>query len=589
MHLLDLSTGPTSLIGLLTAEVIEALEPEGYEPAAIAAAVAMWMGVYAMVLGFLKLGFLLEFISEPVLTGFISAAAIIIGSGQIKNLIGQKGIRSGFANIVHDTFVKLPKADGVTAAIGVTGVLLLCFLQHVGTRWGKKYKVAWLLSITRAFTVLVLYTGISYAVNKDRGEDDYLFAVTEMTHKGIIPPAIPPSDLLAKTPMRSIAAFIAASVEHVAIARAFGARGNYLTDPSQELCYLGITNFFNSFFTAMGVGGAMSRTAVNAQCNVRSPLSGLVTTAVVILCLYELTGALYWIPKSTLAAIIITAIWPLVGSWRTYYHFWRTSLADFIAAMLAFWLTLFVDAEIGIGVGVGWSIVYYLLRMAWMRTRIIGSHTSSELVRSIDSGRGMPSHIPQDVQIFKFEESVFFPNATRVKNQLVDGVQTYHAPAYSSANGAERDRIWSVVGERRVQRLRKRAGLDVNSLPPVRIVVMDFTKVTFADVTALHVMKEVFAEVKRYAGADCEIRFAAMAEPIKFRFERAGWEMIDADSSAGSGSEKPTGARSVRVYRSVADAVEGDQFWVRKSRWSSRETMAQPSTARRYEIFYFRG
>lgn len=557
MHLLDLSTGPTSLIGLLTAEVIEALEPEGYEPAAIAAAVAMWMGVYAMVLGFLKLGFLLEFISEPVLTGFISAAAIIIGSGQIKNLIGQKGIRSGFANIVHDTFVKLPKADGVTAAIGVTGVLLLCFLQHVGTRWGKKYKIAWLLSITRAFTVLVLYTGISYAVNKDRGEDDYLFAVTEMTHKGIIPPAIPPSDLLAKTPMRSIAAFIAASVEHVAIARAFGARGNYLTDPSQELCYLGITNFFNSFFTAMGVGGAMSRTAVNAQCNVRSPLSGLVTTAVVILCLYELTGALYWIPKSTLAAIIITAIWPLVGSWRTYYHFWRTSLADFIAAMLAFWLTLFVDAEIGIGVGVGWSIVYYLLRMAWMRTRIIGSHTSSELVRSIDSGRGMPSHIPQDVQIFKFEESVFFPNATRVKNQLVDGVQTYHAPAYSSANGAERDRIWSVVGERRVQRLRKRAGLDVNSLPPVRIVVMDFTKVTFADVTALHVMKEVFAEVKRYAGADCEIRFAAMAEPIKFRFERAGWEMIDADSSAGSGSEKPTGARSVRVYRSVADAVEG--------------------------------
>lgn len=540
----------------MTAEVVEALEPEGYEPAAIAAAVAMWMGVFSMILGFLKLGFLLEFISEPVLTGFISAAAIIIGSGQIKNLIGQKGIRSGFANIVHDTFAKLPKADGITAAIGVTGVLILCFLQHVGTRWGKKNKIAWLISITRAFTVLVLFTGISYAVNKDRGEDDYLFAVTEMTHKGIIPPAIPPSDLLGKTPMRSIAAFIAASVEHVAIARAFGARGNYLTDPSQELCYLGVTNFFNSFFTAMGVGGAMSRTAVNAQCNVRSPLSGFVTTAVVILCLYELTGALYWIPKATLAAIIITAIWPLVGSWRTYYHFWRTSLADFIAAMLAFWLTLFVDAEIGIGVGVAWSIVYYLLRMAWMRTRIIGSHTNSEIVRSIDSVRGMPSHIPEDVQIFKFEESVFFPNATRVKNQLVDGVQTYHAPAYSSANGAEKDRIWSVVGERRVQRLRKKAGLDVNTLPPVRIVVMDFTKVTFADVTALHVMKEVFAEVKKYAGADCEIRFAAMAEPIRFRFERAGWEMIDADSSDGSGSEKPAGAKSVRFYRSVADAVE---------------------------------
>ena len=67
---------------------------------------------------------------------------------------------------------------------------------------------------------------------------------------------------------------------------------------------------------------------------------------------------------------------------------------------------------------------------------------------------------------------------------------------------------------------------------------------------------EVFSEVKKYGGADCEIRFASMGEGVRFRFERAGWEMIDADSSAGSGSEKPTGAKSVRVYRSVADAVE---------------------------------
>ena len=301
------------------------------------------------------------------------------------------------------------------------------YMQHIGTRWGKKNKIAWLLSITPAFTVLVLYTGISYAVNKNRGEDEYLFSVTEIKHKGIVPPAEPPADLLAKTPSRSVAAFIAASVEHVAIARAFGARGGYLTDPSQELCYLGLTNFVNSFFTAMGVGGAMSRTALNSQCYVRSPLSGFVTTAVVILCLCELTGALYWIPKSTLAAIIITAICPLVGSWRTYYHFWRTSLADFIAAMLAFWLTLFVDAGIGIGVGVGRSIVYHLLRLAWMKTRIIGSHTIPELDISINASRGMPTHVPEDVQIFMFEESVFFPNATRVKNQLVDGVQTYHA------------------------------------------------------------------------------------------------------------------------------------------------------------------
>lgn len=515
------------------------------------------MGVYSLILGFLKLGFLLEFISEPVLTGFISAAAIIIGSGQVKNLLGQKDIGDGFKNIVHDTFATLPDASGETAAIGVTGILLLSFLQHVNTRWGKKYKAAWLISIMRAFIVLVLYTGISYAVNKDRDEDDYLFAVTKMKQRGLIPPAVPESALLNKSATHAIAAFIAAAVEHVAIARAFGSRGNYLTDPSQELCYLGVTNFFNSFFVAMGVGGAMSRTAVNAQCNVRSPLSGFVTTGVVLLCIYQLTDALYWIPKATLAAIVITAIWPLIGHWRTYYNFWRTSLADWIAAMLAFWLTLFVNSETGIGAGVGWSIVYYLLRLAWQRTQSIGSNSRSEIVRSIDAARGMPSHVPDDVRIFRFNENVFFPNATRIKAQLVDGVKTFHAPSYSTTNGAEADRIWSVVGEQRVKKLRKREGItDAGGLPPIRLVIMDWSKVTHTDATALHVMKEVFAEIKKYGGKDVEIRFAAIQENVKFRFERAGWDMVDADASTSSDAPAP-GIKTVKVYRNVADAVAG--------------------------------
>jgi solute carrier family 26 (sodium-independent sulfate anion transporter), member 11 len=514
------------------------------------------MGVYGMILGFFKLGFLLEFISEPVLTGFISAAAIIIGSGQVKNLLGQKNIGDGFANIVHDTFQQLPNADGYTSAIGVCGILILCLMQHIGTRWGKKYKAAWLISILRAFTVLVLFTGISYGVNKGRDSDDFTWAVTKMTQRGIIPPKVPDGELINKSATHAIAAFIAAAVEHVAIARAFGARGNYLTDPSQELCYLGVTNFVNSFFNAMGVGGAMSRTAVNAQCNVRSPLSGFVTTAAVLICLYELTDALYWIPKATLAAIVITAIWPLIGSWRTYYHFWRTSLADFIAAMLAFWLTLFVNSETGIGAGVGWSVVYYLLRLAWQRTQSVGSNSRSEIVRSIDAARGMPSHIPDDVRIFKFNENVFFPNATRVKNQLIEGVKTHHAPAYSSSNGAEADRIWSVVGDQRVSKLRKRAGItDPSTLPPIRLVIMDFSKVTHTDATAMHVMKEVFAEIAKYGGKEVEIRFAACQENVKFRFERAGWDLLDADASTASDSQ--AGPKTVKVYRSVADAMSG--------------------------------
>ncbi|KAF2225114.1 sulfate transporter family-domain-containing protein [Elsinoe ampelina] len=547
----DLSTGPTSLIGLLTAKVVHQLQGE-YTPQAIAGAVSFWMGAFGMILGFLKLGFLLEFISEPVLTGFISAAAITIGLGQVDNLLGESDVRDGIANTIHDIFAKLPEANGRAAGVGISAILLLCGLQHIGTRWGKTNKIAWLIGITRAFTVLVLYTGISYAVNKGRGEDDYLFSVSEVDANGIQQPAVPDTGLLMKSVGGAIAAFIAAAVEHVAIARAFGARNNYLTDPSQELCYLGVTNIANSFFQAMGVGGAMSRTAVNSQCNVRSPLSGFVTTGVVLISLYFLSGALYWIPKATLAAIIITAIWPLVGSWRTYYHFWRTSLVDFIAAMLAFWISLFVATEYGILAGVGWGIVYFLLRQAFANTTIIGSDSTSELARSLDSMRGMPTSIPSDTRIFRFTESVFFPNATRIKNLLVDGVQTFHAPAHTSAHGSEKDRMWSVVSEKRVKKLRKRAGIDVNTLSPLRVLVFDFTKVTFTDATAMHVFKEVLAEVRKYAGAECELRFAGISDAVKHRFERAEWDVRDGYSAGSAADVKKM---TVFVFRNVADAV----------------------------------
>ncbi|PNS15259.1 Sulfate permease 2 [Sphaceloma murrayae] len=550
----DLSTGPTSLIGLLTAKVVHSLEND-FSPQAIAGAVSFWMGVYGMILGFLKLGFLLEFISEPVLVGFISAAAITIGLGQVDNLLGENDVRDGIALTIHDIFNKLPEANGRAAGVGISGIILLCLLQHIGTRWGKTNKIAWLLSITRAFSVLVLFTGISYAVNKGRDPENYLFEVSEVNADGIETPAVPSTDLLTRSAGGAIAAFIAAAVEHVAIARAFGERNNYRTDPSQELCYLGVTNFVNSFFQAMGVGGAMSRTAVNSQCNVRSPLSGFVTTGVVLISLYFLSGALYWIPKATLAAIIITAIWPLVGSWRQYYQFWRTSLVDFIAAMLAFWISLFVATEYGIAAGVGWGIVYFLLRQAFARTAIIGSDSTSELARSLDNVRGMPASIPSDTRVFRFGESVFFPNATRIKNILVDAVQTYHAPAHSSSHGSEADRLWSVVGEKRVKKLRKRAGIDPNSLSPLRVLVFDFTKVTFTDATAMHVFKEVLAEVRKYAGSDCEVRFAGVYDGVRNRFERAGWDVRDGYAANAYATEPKK--MTVFVFNNVADAVQG--------------------------------
>lgn len=513
---------------------------------------ALMMGLHGMVVGFLKLGFLLEYVSLPILSGFISAVAITIILNQMDSLLGENDVRDGTAKSIHDIFAKLPEANGYACAIGFTGILFLTILDQAGKRWTAKSKVIWLLSITRAFLCLILFTGVSYAVNHFRGDrDNFLFEVAAVKSKGLEHPRFPQSTLIGKVASRSVALFIGAAVEHTGIARAFGVRNNYATDQSQELAYFGVANFFNSFFHPMGVGGAMSRTAVNSACKVKSPLSGFITTAVVLISIYELVGTLYWIPKATLAAIIITAVWPLISSPGTFYSFWKTSLADFISSMLALWVSLFVSNEIGLAVAVGFNIVYCMMRQTFARVSTVPVQTQSELEQLLDDARGVPANISSDVRIFRFKDSFFFPNSYAIKTAILDTVQTFHAPAYSHLNGAEAERNWSVVGEVRLARLRKKARIkDISALPPARVVVLDFIKVNHFDYTALRHLRDLVTELKKYAGKNVEIRFVGLTTYVRERFERGGFNVMDAGLPSAADDDD-----AIRVYPSVASAA----------------------------------
>ncbi|RBR09361.1 uncharacterized protein FIESC28_09969 [Fusarium coffeatum] len=552
----DVSTGPTSLIGLLTSENVHALQ-DRWTPSEIASATAMMMGIYGMILGFLKLGFLLEFISLPVLSGFITAIAITIILNQMDSLLGEENVRDGAAKQIHDIFSELPNANGWACLIGFTGILFLTILEKSGKRWSKNNRVIWLLSTTRAFLTLVLFTGISYAVNKNRG-DDFLFDVVKVQSQGQQAPSMPKADLIPEVAGRSIAVFIGSAVEHLAIARAFAVKNNYSSDQSQELCYLGITNFFNSFFHAMGVGGAMSRTAVNSSCNVKSPLSGVVTMAVVLVCVYELVGTLYWIPKATLAAIIITAVWGLISPPSTFYRYWKTSLADFIASMLALWITLFHSSEVGIGVAVGFNIVYVLLRQVFTRLTSTGADVESNRrpAWALDVSNTCTLRIPEDTRVFTFNESLIFPNAFSNTSKVLDEIQTFHQPYYSGSQGPEAERNWSVVAEKRIARLRKKANIsDPSCLPEIGLVVLDFSRVNMLDTTAVTYLKNLAANIKTYGGDRVEVRFANMNAVCRERVGRAGWNIIQVGCDDELRGDLDNEGEATYLYYDVRAAV----------------------------------
>lgn len=300
-----MSTGPTSVLGLLTAEAVASLPDE--DPATVASAVAFMVGVYALIVGALKLGFLLDFVSGPVLTGWISAVALVILLGQVGSLVGLT-VGTTTIEIIRGVLGHLDKIKGMTACIGLTGIAMLLVFEHVGKTLGKKNKWIKFVCTSRAAVVLVIYTLISWGVNKNRAEPDYMWAVTEIKANGLAKAKTHDTNLLVKVAGRAVAPFIAMSIEHLGVGKAFGLRNGYDIDRSQELLFLGTANMVASIQGSMASGGAMSRTAVSSEAGSKSPLNCIFTSGFVLLTLYELAPALYWIPKATLSAIIVSFI-----------------------------------------------------------------------------------------------------------------------------------------------------------------------------------------------------------------------------------------------------------------------------------------
>jgi sodium-independent sulfate anion transporter 11 len=360
---------------------------------------------------------------------------------------------------------------------------------------------------------------------------------------------MPPTALISKVFPGAVAPFIAATIEHLAIAKAFARKNNYTIDPAQELVYLGVTNFFNSFFSAMPIGGAMSRTAVNSATGVRSPLYGLITGAFVLISIFALSPALFWIPKATLAAIIVVAVWSILSPPSTFVHYWKTSFIDFTASMLAFWVTLFVNTETGIGCAVGFQLVCHILYTTFSKVRHV-THLTSQ-TRSRDASKGQLVIAP-DTQVFKPRYSLVFFNAFSIKAQCMDMVQTFNLGTTIPLAEQEKTRNWSTAGERRAKELRRRGGLDADSLTPVRVVVVDMDMVPYIDETALVALKDLKVDLERYAGRDVEVRFAAMHAGVRDRFERFGWAVLDAENVR---SGLRDGVEGCIVYNDVVDAV----------------------------------
>lgn len=371
----DVTLGPTAIMSLLVSSY-------AFHDPAYAVLLAFLSGCIQLAMGLLHLGFLLDFVSCPVIKGFTSAASITIGFNQVKNILGLQGIPRQFFLQVYETLRRIGEARAGDAILGLSCLAALAGLRAMKSRLHPTASTEPLAARASVLLVRSCATARNALVVLAAGLVAYSFQLSgsqPLTLTGSIPRGLPPfrpppfskavpngtvpfgrmvQDMgagLAVVPLVGV-------LETVAIAKAFASQNDYRIDANQELLAMGTANILGSFFSSYPITGSFGRTAVNAQTGVCTPMGGLVTGTLVLLSLAYLTSLFCYIPKAALAAVIISAVVPMFDA-RIFRTLWRVKRLDLIPLCVTF-LLCFWEVQYGIMAGVLVSGILLLYSVA---------------------------------------------------------------------------------------------------------------------------------------------------------------------------------------------------------------------------------
>ena len=405
----QLAVGPVAMDSLLVAAGLGALSlvsPSQYIQLAIA--LALIMGGIQFLLGLFRMGFIVSFLSKPVISGFTSAAAIIIGLSQLKHLLGVPLAQSNKLHVFirsileSETVVHLP-----TLLIGVASIILITTIK----RWNSKIPSALIAVI---IGILWVYFG---------QQDKAGVAVVGNIPSGMPSFTLPDLDWETVQTLLPIALTIAlvAYMEAISVAKAVQEKHkNYEVNPNQELIALGASNIIGSLFQSYPTTGGFSRTAVNDQAGAKTGVAALTSALVVAVILTFFTHWFYFLPKAVLGAIIIVAVVNLLD-FNYAARLYKSRKDEFLVLLLTFLLTLFVGITQGILFGILFSLLLLVYRTSKPHYAFLGRIGKTNYFKNIER---FPDEvvIREDLIILRFDAQLFFGNIQYFKKLVFDAV-----------------------------------------------------------------------------------------------------------------------------------------------------------------------
>ena len=461
----QLAVGPAAMISLLTATGIGQLATIGSPDFVMyAVMLAFLVGILQILMGIFRVGFLVNFISHPVIKGFTFAASLIIAVSQFKYILGLDIPRGHFIlTTLRNLYQHLPQTNLPTVVIGVGSILLLVAMK----KWKPGFPAALLVVALSTVVVAVLRldkAGVSIVGNIPAGlPAPHLPALSSAVVRELIPTAV-------------TIAFVG-FMESISVAKAMAARHHYTIDANQEMIAIGAANVAGSLFQAYPVAGGFGRTAVNDQAGARTPLASVVTATGILITLLFFTPFFYYLPRAVLAAIIIVAVWGLMD-WKELKFLWAVKPSDAGLLLITFLATLLVGIEQGILIGIGASILAFIFQSTRPHYAILGQLPGTRFFRNVE--RFPQARTFPEIVILRIDASFYFANANFLRERL----------------------------EKLLYRPQ-----------PLRAVILDCGSVNSLDSTALETLSDI---VREFAENKVELLFANVKGPVRDVMRKSG-------------------------------------------------------------------
>ncbi|XP_057887678.1 solute carrier family 26 member 6 [Melospiza georgiana] len=524
------SVGPFAVISVMIGSLTESLMPsedfmvsingsnttidEEWRDAArveLVATITVLTGIFQVALGLLQFGFVVTYLSDPLVRGYTTAASVHVLVSQLKNVFGiSQGEASGplslFVTII-DLCKKLPGTNVgtlVTAIIAIVAILIVKELNH-------KFAAKLPMPIPIELITIIVSTGISYGVNL---KEKFGISVVGNIPSGLKPPVVPNMSYFGQVAGNAFAIAVVGYAICISLGKIFALKHGYKVDSNQELIALGLCNFLGGFFQCFAISCSMSRSLVQESTGGNSQVAGVIASLVILVTILKIGELFRDLPKAILAAIIIANLKGMFKQFKDLCTLWKSNKVDLLVWVVTFIATLLLNLDIGLAASVAFGLLTVIFRTQLPHYSILGRISDTDVYRDVVEYE-MAQEVP-GVKIFRSSSTIYFAN-----------VELY-AEALKKKSGIDVDRLiekkkkalkklkkqQKKLEKEKAKRKKDGPGVSVIELsseesgapseptlqslglpkPNFHAVILDFSPINFVDTVAIKILKNIFRD-----------------------------------------------------------------------------------------------